>query len=119
MCHISKGPLCLYKPFDEIGIDYYRAYVAYDELTSMPTHYNEPEAARHIINKYYWDSKESIKIFNEKLTSRTRLVIVLMSIVISLLFVGLLVVLCVRQRKKLFTSSVNEDIVGSEVLKIS
>lgn len=66
--HVSCGALCSTKEFDLMGSEYYKAVIAYTNLTSWPSVQENPACVQKIFHVRYWKSmsKESKKESDHK-----------------------------------------------------
>ena len=61
-CHIAKGPLCLYNKLENMPVEYFKAYIAYMNMTKGYSFQDNPECVKKMINKVYW---KGIEILND------------------------------------------------------
>eukprot|EP00830_Metopus_es_P013824 TRINITY_DN3487_c0_g1_i1.p1 TRINITY_DN3487_c0_g1~~TRINITY_DN3487_c0_g1_i1.p1 ORF type:complete len:405 (+),score=64.23 TRINITY_DN3487_c0_g1_i1:67-1281(+) len=97
-CHISKGPLCLPRKIEDMGMDFYKAYYAYNLMTRWITYYNNPQCLKKSLNFDHWYAKD--KIDGEENSSTGNVVLyVLIGIgaFILIAVIGIVIFLCRRK----------------------
>ncbi len=60
-CSVAKGPLCVYKPFEEMGAKFYKAFVMYEAMTRGFLYFNNSDCVKKVINYQYWYALERSK----------------------------------------------------------
>lgn len=95
-CHSSKGPLCVYKKFKDMGEKFYRAYMNYMDMTRRNLHVDNPDCVKKVVNHEYWDSVEALR-GNTK-TSSVKYII--LSVAIGVVFILSLVLFTIYYKKK-------------------
>jgi hypothetical protein len=62
-CHVSRGPLCMAKNYDDMDTDYLRAYLAYQKMTRWALYFNNTECVKNVINMEYYKMQ---KVLDDK-----------------------------------------------------
>ena len=58
-CHISSGPLCLFKKYEEMDDGYKKAYRAFEDLRRSALYRDNPDFIKNTVHRIYWDGVES------------------------------------------------------------
>eukprot|EP01022_Parablepharisma_sp_SALTPOND_P016478 TRINITY_DN241_c0_g1_i1.p1 TRINITY_DN241_c0_g1~~TRINITY_DN241_c0_g1_i1.p1 ORF type:complete len:468 (+),score=34.89 TRINITY_DN241_c0_g1_i1:878-2281(+) len=61
LCHVKRGPLCLYKKADDMPLEFYKAYIAFIKVTQPVSVMENDECVRAIYNNLYWKAQDKIK----------------------------------------------------------
>eukprot|EP00831_Metopus_contortus_P031500 TRINITY_DN25684_c0_g1_i3.p1 TRINITY_DN25684_c0_g1~~TRINITY_DN25684_c0_g1_i3.p1 ORF type:complete len:351 (+),score=40.93 TRINITY_DN25684_c0_g1_i3:127-1179(+) len=93
-CHISKGPLCLYKNIEEMSTDYFKALVVYNNLTRWNLLYKVPECVTKIMDIDYFYALDRLEGKNKPFEKKGGPIV--FSIVVSVILIVLLILICVR-----------------------
>lgn len=81
MCHINKGPLCIFRKLESMPSGFCKAYIAYSEMINMAMYYNNSKCVKEVLNKVYWHCKE-LQGDEPKQESQTVVAILIVAIVI-------------------------------------
>ena len=101
-CHISRGPLCVYKRLEEMPIEFHKAYLAYKRMTSYAAYLDNSECVKKTINYQYWTSVNITQNAEEDEGTRAGIIVFLTIAVIAvaILLVVVIVVYFKREAKK-------------------
>ena len=102
---MSKGALCLYKKFNEMGNQFYNAYITYMKITRGPIFVGNPDCVKGVINNLYWAATEMVKgKSDEEGGMETRYII--LAVAIAVVFVTALTLFIIYYRRR---SAASED----------
>lgn len=60
-CHVNRGALCLGKEMKDMGADYLRALITYNQITRWALFHENPPCVMNILNSEYWDAVRTLK----------------------------------------------------------
>lgn len=93
-CHVEAGPLCQFAKLKSMSVEYYKAYVQYQNYNEMQRYLDNPDFVKETVNlKYYM-----ILELSEK--ERTRAVIITFFVLSLVIFVTLIVLFIIIYIKK-------------------
>ena len=115
-CHVSKGPLCVYKKFEDMGDDFLRAYMAFTELTRGPLLKNNEDCVRKVINRLYWKANDKINGSEEEEDGQAKYIFLAGAIVV--VFITALILFTLYFKRQIASESAQpaEDTKKTEAL---
>jgi len=99
-CHVKKGPLCMYKKFEDMGDDFYKAYVAYMKAMRGASFLNNEDCVKKIINKVYWDSVDALKKEEDDDDEDSAAKYVFLAVAIIVVFITALILFIIYFKKR-------------------
>jgi len=104
-CHILKGPLCLYKSFENMPREFHMAFVQYEYYRRGVIYQDNPKCVSKTLNFLYWEASKKPTPTppppSPKHIDLTVLNIALISfMVVLVVFWALLLIRWIRRRKK-------------------
>ena len=103
--------MCLHKPLNEMGAEYYKAFVAYAQMTNWGKYEANPECVKKMMHSEYWYAEEEKKKEDEEQESFGYLVFIGVAVGAAIL-VAIALILLFKCRKH----SDDDDTAGESKL---
>ncbi len=98
-CHVSRGPLCVYKKVEEMPLEFHRAYVAYMNATRGAIYYQNPACVKSMVDRVYWMARDAIEKGGVK-SSESNIVLILIVVGSTFVIGFVLLTLYYKQYKR-------------------
>ena len=60
-CHVGKGMLCMNQKIEEMPNEFYKAFIAYGNMTRWTDYLENPDCVKQTINSQYWKAITLVK----------------------------------------------------------
>ena len=99
-CHIKKGPLCVFRNFTAMPVDFYSAYTTYEALVRSVLYEDNDICVKNTININYWIAYEKSLQEDEHLGLSQIYSILSISIIITGVGLSFLLYRSIKRRKE-------------------
>ena len=96
-CHVLRGPLCLYKKLEDMGVEYNKAYISYYDTLNWASYYKNPEFIKDTIHYEYWYANNVVSKDEQSEFGFLILIICLVATVI-ISTISLILLFCCRKK---------------------
>eukprot|EP00826_Nyctotherus_ovalis_P027376 TRINITY_DN213_c0_g2_i1.p1 TRINITY_DN213_c0_g2~~TRINITY_DN213_c0_g2_i1.p1 ORF type:complete len:377 (-),score=52.44 TRINITY_DN213_c0_g2_i1:57-1151(-) len=95
--HIGCGVLCLTKDFDNMELQYYKAFIAYTNLTQWASAVTDLECVKQIFHDNYWRALGKVKELDE--TQDKKVLYLFLIITFSVILIGMIVLFIIYLKR--------------------